>query len=90
MTTTRRARKPRGPNKRQEFNAALAYIGLTQKQWCEQTGVEASHLIRVLTGERPSAKLTATIDDVIARFRQQVIQDSRSRATEAQIADQVA
>lgn len=82
--------KSRGPNKRQEFNAALAYFGMTQKQWCEQQGVEASHLIRVLTGERTSAKLTAVIDEVIARFRREVIEQSRGGTSEPHCSQMVA
>lgn len=49
-------------NRKARFRAALALAGLTQKEWAEREGVTASHLSRVLAGERDSGTLNNKID----------------------------
>lgn len=49
-------------SRKARFRAALALAQLTQEQWAEQNGVTASHLSRVLAGERDSMRLLEKVD----------------------------
>jgi predicted transcriptional regulator len=60
MTTANLSRK-------REFKVALARLGLTAKSFAAEQGVTQSHLYAVLSDGRPSARLTAAIDALIAR-----------------------
>jgi transcriptional regulator with XRE-family HTH domain len=55
------------PTRKQRFKAALAYAGMTQKQFCEAAEVTKTHLHAVLNGERESPPLTAKVDAFIAQ-----------------------
>lgn len=55
MQRTKDTRKAR-------FRAALALAGLTAEQWAEREGITASHLSRVLAGERDSSRLLEKVD----------------------------
>lgn len=53
------------------FKAALAYAGITEKQWREARGVSPTHLHAVLTGQRDSATLVADVERFIAEHTPQ-------------------
>jgi predicted transcriptional regulator len=64
--------------RKHDLKAAIAYLGLTQGQWCAASGVDPSHLARVLAGDRESLTLNRKIDAVILEFRKKVIRDAAS------------
>jgi hypothetical protein len=54
------------PTRKAKFLAALDLAGVTGRDWAASQGVDYSHLYRVLTGERESARLVGEVDAFIA------------------------
>lgn len=48
------------------FDYALALDGITAQRWCADRDVSYAHVYRVLMSDRPSERLTETIDEYIA------------------------
>lgn len=65
MQRTKDSRKAR-------FRAALALAGLTQEQWADREGITASHLSRVLAGERDSGRLM----EKVSAFTEKVLKSN--------------
>ena len=58
---------PKGPGRKERFKAALALAGKKATEWCDENDVTPQHLARVLTDERESGRLTARVDEFIAK-----------------------
>lgn len=60
MSKARNARK-------RKFKAALAWAGLTQKQWAAQQDYSSSYISHILSGFLENEAMTARIDEFTAK-----------------------